>query len=843
VIEAYRIGIALAFQGNVAKSVEDVARYFTDLDVIIKTAQTDVKELGASMRGLTAEGRAAASAWRDAAIAIKEANRAAGGARGGRSAGGGSAGGAGGSVPLVASGAAAGGLLALSYTPRGRLPSPPLPPIPLPYTGRGALVPYSGYPVVPYWNGNTDFNTVGSPYTPYGGYTPGRPASASRALTLSPGGGGSGGGGAGFTMPPGGGNGAWHPWGAYNPPAPYFNQIPLAPFGITRQQGAAVARAVQGAAGPGGAGINGLGAALPAWAGERLLRSIWDRSADLGATETSLLQMGFSRQQVQRAESLSFHTQRNLLGTSVQGNMDIVHDLMAVVQDPSEAIKLMPAYAKMGALLRNSGHGDETSELIAAIRAGEFRGALSHRNPVTGQNEVDTAGLTHFINEMVASNILTGGQMGPSQILQFLRSSGSAGALISDEELFGRTLALQMAMGSGRAGRGLQGLEQQFTAGRMSEATANLLIQMGIIQGGGTAASNPYLKKAGMGQFIMRPNAMGADAFQEAMSTPSAFIMQRLYPKLQSELHKEFGPAYDKADDKTRLGMETAMASQIASRIPGGAYISELVRNILLIGRDTTAFHNAMGRDAYGIAIGNNPEIHMQGLVNSFTALETAAGKLATPEFQGAVDNVTKGLNALTGLASRHPEIVKVALEGLAGAVIGLGTGAALAALTVLGAPAGILAGVGGGAVVAANGLEYLDTELKKWIPGWGTPAVDMQNTQIQKHGMVLPWYWPMPAGRNQREPFPWESSGDSSAPNGVPPTSPLFGRQSMAPPPPTTTGGATGPVPVVVTNPRDLTRGVAGGIARQSNQPPSGYPGFDPRIDPTGSFYGVLGP
>jgi len=636
---------------------------------------------------------------------------------------------------------------------------------------------------------------------------------------------------------------------------------------MTQAQAIALNRQVQGAAGPGGGSLTrGMAAAIPAWMGGEFLKGVWERAASFDAIKSGLLAQGFSAAQVAEAEKLSYTTQRGVVGTSVQGNIDLVSKLMAVVQDPEEAIKLMPQYAKLGVLLNATGHGGEGEDIMDAIRAGEFRGVLTKKNPVTGQNEVNTEGLTKFIQEMVATNILSHGQIGPRQVLQFLRSAGSAGALINDEELFARTVSLQMAMGSGRAGRSLQGFEQQFTAGRMSEATANLLIEMGIIRGGGSAKNNPYLKKAGLGQFLMLPDAMGSDAFEEAMNSPTAFTMHRLFPKLQEMLHKRFGKSYDQADDRTKLGMETAMATQIASRIPGGTELSEIIRNVLIIGRDIGAFGKAMDRDAYDIALQNNPMLRQAAFENSITAFETALGNSAMVPAIHALDSLTGALNGLTDWAQKNPTVAKMALEGLAGAVIALGTGAALAALTALGGTVGLLAGVGAGAVVLADGMEKLEKKLQAMFP-W-------LFTQDQKNGKAglpgddtvwVPWWTPLPeGGRMRRLPPPWANPDprhypypmampdeggfgpqvSSTAPNGVPRPGPLFGGQSFAPPAGATgSGGGNGPLPVYLTNPGDLTRGIASGIANATNRPPAGYTGVDPWIDPSTAYFGVVSP
>ena len=89
----------------------------------------------------------------------------------------------------------------------------------------------------------------------------------------------------------------------------------------------------------------------------------------------------------------------------------------------------------------------------------------------------------------------------------------------------------------------------------------------------------------------------------------------------------------------------------------------------------------------------------------------------------------------------------------------------------------------------------------------------------------------------------PSDASADPSTP---PPAGQMLriGGQSYAPvgsaP---TAGGSNRPVPVVVTNGRDLIRGVSDGQAGMLNRPQSGYSGSDPLIDPSAAFYGTVPP
>ena len=76
-IEAYAIGVNLALTGNLSAVIAQVSKEFGALNTTIKNVQISVNELAASMRGLQRIGVSAASAWKDAAVAMERAAKAA----------------------------------------------------------------------------------------------------------------------------------------------------------------------------------------------------------------------------------------------------------------------------------------------------------------------------------------------------------------------------------------------------------------------------------------------------------------------------------------------------------------------------------------------------------------------------------------------------------------------------------------------------------------------------------------------------------------------------------------------------------------------------------------------
>src|SRR6185437_9289382 len=178
--------------------------------------------------------------------------------------------------------------------------------------------------------------------------------------------------------------------------------------------------------------------------------------------------------------------------------------------------------------------------------------------------------------------------------------------------------------------------------------------QMGIINGGGDAKHNPYLRKAGMGQFLMLPGAMPAGMEEEAAKNPSLFIMEQLVPKFEQKLIQTYGDRYTHGDEKTRLMYELKMAQMTASRSPGGTEMAEVIRNILLIERDVAAAEAALKRDQYKNAVDTNPLLQLRALIASYQSFQTVLGKGTIPLAANGLQGLTGGLNDLTTWALAH---------------------------------------------------------------------------------------------------------------------------------------------------------------------------------------------
>ncbi len=418
-------------------------------------------------------------------------------------------------------------------------------------------------------------------------------------------------------------------------------------------------------------------------------------SFDVVQNQKRLQGAGLSEAEAASVIATAREQQRLVRGTNVGGNTEVFRTLLSLTQDADEAKKLLPAFLPTGVALEsfNPQAGDYVHQLDAVMRSAEFKGAVSKVNP-DGSTTVDAAGAKRMADMLLGMTVVSNGGFNPKTGLQFLRSGGTAAANMDLSELPFLLPVLQ-ALGPARAGTGLQGFEQQFSSGKMSNAAVNMLQQMGIL------STNPALyRKLGMGQFMLKPGALNETAFEKAMFQPREFMQDNLLPQVQAYNRKNYGKTYDAADPDHRRAMDAATLQQMASRIPGGTFMTEMLRNLALMIRDGTAYQRVSKQDITG-TLNDSPLVSMKAFGG---ALDSLVGTLGGEPFKGAIgalNTLTSGINALNAAAASHPQAAKDA-GGLAGD-LALGGGGALAGVLAGNALSKLGAEAAGTAIAAAS--------------------------------------------------------------------------------------------------------------------------------------------
>ncbi len=558
-----------------------------------------------------------------------------------------------------------------------------------------------------------------------------------------------------------------------------------------------------------------------AFGGWEILKSIFEAGGNRDALLTNLAQTLWSPQQISQALTSATNIQRDIPGATINSGLTVMRDLSRLFRkqdgtpDADAIMEAAPGLMRMGVVLNSVGKGSDTDELMNAIQAGELKGKLSPER------------LSQFLTQIENAAIMTGGAVGPKQILQALKSGGLGVATMSDESMFTDFLATIMSMGAAGAGTGEQGFFRQNVLGRISKPTEKMMESMGLI------ADPTKMRYLGKEQYRLLPGALAGDDI--AQSSPGEWVRKVLIPKLHEYDMKTYGTDSPELQEKS--------AGMLSQNIPGGKFLGDMIRLIEL----SEKYRNGAGAqaqsDAYGKEVAGNPLLQQQAVSAAFNGfLQAMANPDVMKEMVGFLKDATDLLNKFADIAKAHPGAMKDALEtvatlaALSGGISVL-TGALFAFKTV----SGVLEWIGG-----MSGLRGLAAALELF--GAGTLAATGLLGLAAGIGAILAalasakWLYDWVKGEGWLGPP--AAPGTEGHPNGVPPTAPRFGPQIM-PSPSQAPGllqrqgyqvpqGSTVHVsPVIYMDGHLLTTLIANRMADAASAPAMGPTGYDVSVTP----------
>jgi len=383
--------------------------------------------------------------------------------------------------------------------------------------------------------------------------------------------------------------------------------------------------------------------------------------AEYGHQLTMLRAMGWTEDQVAAANRTAMQAQRDILGVQPAGALEAQRDIFTVTRNVQESMHLAPDLLRASVVLSEVGKGGQLQQLFQALQAGELRGVISAEQ------------IPNFLREMETAAVVTGGRVGPAEILQFLRSSGVAGRILAQPDLFGQFIPEILSMGASRGGTGLQAFFQQFGIGRMSDAAVkNFLEQMGLAQEGGKFI------KAGIGQWMALPGGLKGEQLVYT-GNEAQFMREVLLTAIDEYNRTHFG--------YTDPLMEARTGAALSSRIPGGRFLGEYFTLLPLSARYSEAMREGSARDPYAIFSQNDPTLKVMGLQAAWSGFLTSLANGPVMDAATKVlQDVTGALNNLGKFADDHKTLAAT-IVGIAEALGVLATAAAgvSAALWLLG--------------------------------------------------------------------------------------------------------------------------------------------------------------
>ncbi|MDR3538808.1 MAG: phage tail tape measure protein [Acetobacteraceae bacterium] len=546
--------------------------------------------------------------------------------------------------------------------------------------------------------------------------------------------------------------------------------------------------------------------------------SMFSAGAQLGALRTRALMQGFTPAQAEALEAAARTEAMKTPGLTISGAMERGLDLYTVTRDAPGAIRGVGAMSQLGVILSRFGLGDQEKEIYDSLQAGELRGAIV--DPKTHQ--VDPQRLFGFLQNVGAATASTQGRLSPASLLQMARSGGIGMSMLSDQAYFADMVLPLLTLKSSGAGTAIQGFAMQFAAGKMSEAAGHMLDDMGLLRDPKTGGHLDDIKryKVGIGQFNFPPDVLrGRD---DAMHNPVNFIEKDLLPGIDRYLRAHH----------TQVTQENEMATamQLASRIPGGKFLADIIRLLPVVERERVGFQQAQGRDLYGLAVNNDPVLQEQAFQAAYHNMMATLGQTMMPEAVELLKSFTASMNAIGDWAKKNPGLAKMILE-VAG---GLGVlASAIAAISValwvaapmiavakklgLGGVAGGALGVGAGAGRSAAIGAGLSKVAFPLLAGYAVHSLDSEDTI----GKWVDNHLPGAAWLDNRA-YSWSGGavGRSYQMNNL--------------------GQDGAPLHVVVDNGRTIADGVTAHVTRQLDRPQSGPNSSILRITPNAADTGA---
>lgn len=569
-----------------------------------------------------------------------------------------------------------------------------------------------------------------------------------------------------------------------------------------------------------GAGMLG---GMAAAAIERGLRAEFEPSFSVSEAMAKLMLGGFTKDEARTAETKAFQTQQSTaaMGSTVLGNLDIMRDLNAVFHSAADAMAMMPDMASMGVVLEKAGKGDQIGELFKAAQAGELRGLNK-----PGSEELDTGKFSAFLHKLEMVTVGSGGRVGPSEFMSFLRSARGAGSRLSDDALFTSIPAVMMALKSSRAGTALQSWAQS-EFGHLAAGYASEQERVGLIRAGA------YTKTKG-GTTVMKP---GGVFHEDVMQTdPAEYILNPEWGVIAT-IRKYLDPKgkLAAADPKLLQGEVIRELVKLYPRSTITGAVEEIAINPAMIRRAIDAFKSGGTLDKMdynNVLQANDAKLHLDAFSASWTAFLTALGEGSTDQAIKLLDSMTGALNSMANWARANPTLagyitdVAAALGVLAVSISALGVAALVggpgvrAGKSILfGGPGAAAGAEGAGGAAAANAVRYGGLLGFLANPIAGLPAMAAVGAAAGAHfdmptmtdtGDILGGWNP----NNRGAP-----GGFSLPPPGNSPSNPIYNMQLNQP------SGA------------DIAHGVTANQARTIASPSSGQTGFDSRTGPAFSY------
>src|SRR5450830_2180404 len=216
-----------------------------------------------------------------------------------------------------------------------------------------------------------------------------------------------------------------------------------------------------------GAGATATGAAMAAPVGMGIKEA---KHYQLESARVTALGLGKNAS----ADAVKFARDLKTYGTSKTENLELVRDAMSIFGDLHHAEMVAPTMAKMK-FANNAFFGEEkghenVSKFMDMMKVIELRGGTGSVEAFDGQ--------ANMVQKVISA---TGGRVGPTEWLNFIKTGGIAAKIMDDKSFYYQMEPLVQEVGGHRAGTALMSGYSNLYQGRTTKRAAQNLDSLGLI--------------------------------------------------------------------------------------------------------------------------------------------------------------------------------------------------------------------------------------------------------------------------------------------------------------------------------------------------------------------------
>jgi hypothetical protein len=348
-------------------------------------------------------------------------------------------------------------------------------------------------------------------------------------------------------------------------------------------------------------------------------------------------------------QAIQFAKNMKTYGTSQNENLELVRDAMSIFGDLHHAEMVAPTLAKMK-FANKAFFGKESGEeneriFMDLLKVIEQRGGTASSEKFHDQ--------ANMMQKVITA---TGGRVGPTEWLNFIKTGGIAAKIMDDKQFYYQMEPLVQEVGGHRAGTALMSGYTNLYQGRTTKRAVSNMEKLGLIKDRGQVKHDKVAQSATLG-----PGALlGSDIFRRSQFE---WLEQVLLPQLEKK---------GITDPKQ---IEDTIGSLFSNRTAGNQFLDMFRQRIQM-------HKNAkLNAGAYDIEqIYDLGKQQAGGAELEATArlanLKLTMGEKILPLYAQGLELAISAITRLNGFMERNPTLAKVMIAGfavLAGLLLVLG--------------------------------------------------------------------------------------------------------------------------------------------------------------------------